>query len=168
MNNEKYTGNLNIDNLLQCPGMPSKERLEKGAVVCVECDQDIPCNPCEKACPNGAIPIGYPITNLPKLDEEKCNGCGICIAACPGLAIFKVHKNYTEKNALVGFPFEYYPLPDKGDEVPCANRAGDYVVMGKVFSVLNPKKFNGTPVITVEIPKEYCLEVRTICRKEVK
>jgi ferredoxin len=168
MSKEKDTGIPSKEELLSCPGMPSSERLEKGPVACVECVQDIPCDPCEKACPLGAIPIGYPITNLPELDEDKCTGCGLCIAACPGLAIFKVHKNYSEENSLVGFPYEYHPLPEKGDSVPCGNRTGDYIVMGKVQNVQNPKRFNGTPVITVEIPKEYCLEVRTIFRKEVK
>jgi len=139
--------------------------MEAGPVAFIECVQEIPCNPCEAACPFGAITVGEPITNLPVLHGDKCTGCGACIAPCPGLAIFKVHLRYTETTSLVEFPYEYGPLPDKGDSVPCGDRSGNYVTEGKVVSVRNPKAHDGTAVISVEIPQAYCLEVRTICRK---
>lgn len=164
----RYTGMPSLEELQNSPGTPSPERIEKGPVAFIECVQDIPCNPCEKACPFGAITVGNPITTLPRLDDEKCTGCGICIAKCPGLAIFRIHKNYSNNTALVEFPYEYYPLPEKGDKVPCGDRAGEFVAMGKVAAVKNPKAYDGTSVITVEIPKEYFLDVRTICRKEMK
>lgn len=96
------------------PGIPTPERLERDPVACIECVQCIPCNPCETACPQKAITVGTPITTLPWLDEDKCNGCGICITRCPGLAIFNLHKNYSDTTALVSFPYEYVPLPVKG------------------------------------------------------
>lgn len=162
----RVTGIPSGEELAMCPGIPSQERLEKGPVAYIECVQEIPCNPCEKACPFGAIHVGQPITNLPQIDVEKCTGCGMCLAQCPGLAIFKVYKNYSETTSLVEFPYEYLPLPEEGGVVPCGNRAGEYVTEGKVVRVKSPKINNGTTVITVEIAKEFCLEVRTICRKE--
>jgi len=161
----KFTGIPSEEELQSCPGVPCPERLEKGPVAFIECVQNIPCNPCEKACPFGAIQVGSPITNLPRLDEEKCTGCGLCIPQCPGMAIFKVHKNYTATTALVEFPYEYLPLPTEGMVVPCGNRAGEYLTDGKVQKIKKPKSYDGTTVITVEVPKEFCLEVRTICRK---
>lgn len=162
----KYTGIPSAEELRQSPGRPSQERMEKGPVAFIECVQLIPCNPCEKACPYGAISVGQPITNLPALDEDKCTGCGLCIAPCPGLAIFRVHLNYSETTSLVEFPYEYLPLPAKGDVVRAGNRAGEYITDGKVIRVRNPRANNGTPVVALEIPKEYCHDVRTICRKE--
>jgi Fe-S-cluster-containing hydrogenase component 2 len=162
----KYTGIPSEEELLASPGRPSRERMEKGPVAFIECVEDIPCNPCEEACPFGAITVGLPITNLPVLHGDQCTGCGLCIAQCPGLAIFKVHLNYTETTSLVEFPYEYCPLPEEGDTVPCGDRNGDYVTQGKVISVKNAKVNDGTAVVGVEIPKAYCLEVRTICRKE--
>ncbi|MFZ5754734.1 MAG: 4Fe-4S binding protein [Bacillota bacterium] len=162
----KFTGIPSEEELLSIPGRPGEERLEKGPVAFIECVQEIPCNPCEKACPFGAITVGQPITNLPALDADKCTGCGICIPSCPGLAIFKIHKNYTDTTALVEFPYEYYPLPREGENVFCGDRAGKFITQGKVVKVKNPKAYDGTSVITVEIPKAYCLEVRTICREE--
>lgn len=163
----KLTGIPSRDELEQSLGVPRIERMEKGPVAFIECVQNIPCNPCEKACPFGAITVGEPITNLPKLDEEKCTGCGVCLASCPGLAIFRVHLNYSDTTSLVEFPYEYYPLPEVGDIVPAGGRDGEYLADGKVNKVRNPKNNDHTPVITLEIPKEYCLKVRTICRKEL-
>ncbi len=164
----RYTGIPSEEELRASPGVPSPERLEQGPVAFIECVQEIPCNPCEEACPFGAITVGEPITNLPVLHGDKCTGCGVCIAQCPGLAIFKVHLRYTETTSLVEFPYEYCPLPRKGDRVPCGDRKGDYVADGLVVSVKNARGNDGTAVVAVEVPRACCLEVRTICRKEYR
>ncbi len=64
------------------------------------------------------------------------------------------------------FPTSTVRCPEEGDTVPCGDRKGDYVTEGRVISVKNAKVNDGTAVVGVEIPKAYCLEVRTICRKE--
>lgn len=157
-----YRGFPSEEELSQIPGVPSRERVKKGPVACIECVQEIPCNPCEEACPYGAITVGRPITNLPILDEDKCIGCGSCIAACPGLAIFVV--NGAKETAELSFPFEYYPLPNKGDRVDCVDREGNAVAKGKVLRMVKPPKYDATAVITVEIPAEYLETVRSIKR----
>ncbi len=148
------------------PGMPSKERLEEGPVVVIECAQEIPCNPCEAACHKEAIKIGDSITGLPRLDASKCGGCGLCIAACPGQAIFVVDMTYSETEATVQLPYEFLPLPQKGDIVNGLNRAGDRVCDAKVLKVINPKTFDRTAVITVAVPKAFGMEVRCISLKK--
>ena len=147
------------------PGMPSEARLEGRAVACIECRQEIPCNPCESACPHGAITVGTPITHLPVLDEEKCIGCGLCIARCPGLAIFCLHKHYSETTSLVSFPYEYLPLPQKGQIVRCVDRLGRFVTEGTVHSVKTAAAFDHTAIVTVEIPKQYLMDVRSMERE---
>ena len=88
----------------------------------------------------------------------------MCVAACPGLAIFLVDKSYSETEATVSFPFEYDPLPEPGAEVDALSRGGEYVCKGHVVKVMNPKKNDHTPVVTLAIPKEYADTVRTMRR----
>jgi Fe-S-cluster-containing hydrogenase component 2 len=154
-----------MDQLRACPGFARQNRFEMGPVAVIECVQEIPCNPCEKACPQGAIAVGQPITNLPSFNGEKCTGCGLCLARCPGLAIFLVHKNYTETTSTVEFPYEYLPLPSEGDTVPCGGRDGAFIADGRVLKVRKTKQSDGTSLVQVEIPKEYYNDIRTICKK---
>lgn len=54
---------------------------EKGSAVRNACKVGcITCYICEKKCPQNAIRIE---NNLPVIDIEKCNLCGICINVCP-------------------------------------------------------------------------------------
>jgi len=145
-------------------GWPAEERFGKGPVAILECVQEIPCNPCEDACPFGAIHVGSPITNIPTLAEDKCTGCGVCVAQCPGLAVFIVDKTYSQTEATVSFPFEYLPLPEKGDTVQAVNRASEFVCEAKVVKVAESKKQDHTPVVTIAIPKAFADTVRGIRR----
>lgn len=160
------TGYLEFDELNALQKLPDDDRYAKGPVALIECVQEIPCNPCEAACSFGAIHIGEPITNLPILDCEKCVGCGICVSRCPGLAIVVVDKTYSETTATVAFPFEYYPIPEVGEIRGAMNRKGEVLCPGKIVKVMNPASFDHTPVVTVEIPKEYADEVRTVERRK--
>lgn len=143
-------------------GIPSNDRFEKGPVAVIECKEEIPCNPCESACVFGAIKVGEPITNPPVLFEEKCTGCGRCIPKCPGMAIFLIHKNYTDKTSLIKFPYEYLPVPEKGGLVSCVNRNGEIISRGRIIDIKASKKDDGTKIIAMEIPKEYFNDVRGI------
>lgn len=159
-----YNGYPSLEEIKEANGWPSEERFKKGPVAVIECVQEIPCNPCENACPFHAINIGTPITVLPTLKQDVCTGCGLCVAQCSGLAIFIVDKSYSETTATVSFPFEYVPLPEKGGEVEAVNRASEFVCMGTVTKIVDTKKNDHTPVVTIEIPKEYADTVRSIKR----
>ena len=148
------------------PGIPSGEKRAKGPVACIECFQHIPCDPCEAACPHGAIRIGEEITSLPRLDEDKCVGCGLCVAKCPGLAIFIVDESRPGVSR-VSFPYEYLPLPSTGEEVSCVDRDGRAVARGTVVRVLAAPSFDHTAVVTVDAPAETAMEIRSIDRKSV-
>lgn len=158
------TGYLEYEELSAIQKLPDEDRFAKGPVAIIECVQEIPCNPCEASCPVGAIHVGEPITNLPTLHGEKCTGCGMCVSRCPGLAIVIVNKVYSDTTATVSFPFEYFPIPAVGEERNAMNRKGEILCKGKIVKVVNPVAFDHTPVVTVEIPKEFANEVRTIER----
>ena len=160
----RFTGIPSAEELRGASGIPSQERMKKGPVAVIECVQEIPCNPCENACPFGAIKIGDPITNLPVLDGEKCTGCGTCVAMCPGQAIFLVNEAYSETETEISFPFEYLPQPETGDVVDAVNRAGEVVCKGTVTKVKMPPSYKNTCVVTIAVPKQYAGEVRSMKR----
>ena len=164
----RKTGYLTKGELVNLNLYTSEERFNKGPVAIIECTEEIPCNPCEAACKFKAIKIGKPITNIPILDENLCIGCGLCIAKCPGLAIFVVDKTYSNKEGSISFPYEYLPLPVTGSIVEAVNREGKVVSSGKVLKVLSKKSFDRTPVVTIAIPKEKLDEVRGIKRLKSK
>ncbi|MBT9175806.1 MAG: hypothetical protein DDT20_00106 [Firmicutes bacterium] len=139
---------------------PGKERLASGAVAVLECFQRIPCNPCATCCPRKAIKAFHDINDLPIIDWEKCNGCAICVANCPGLAIFVIDENYSPTEALLKLPYEFVPLPRAGDEVKVLNRAGQEVGVGRVVRVQNPPSFDRTAVVHLAVLKELAREVR--------
>jgi len=160
-------GYLTVCELLNSNCYPYEERLDKGPVAIIECNEQIPCNPCEVACRFNAIKVGKPITNPPILDENLCTGCGECISRCPGLAIFVIDKTYSNKDGLVSFPYEYFPLPEKGSIVEAVDRKGETICNGEVVRVLNPKKYDRTPVVSIKVPKEKINEVRGIKRIQI-
>lgn len=159
-----YDGYPTMEEIKAANSWPTEERFAQGPVAIAECVQEIPCNPCEGACPFHAITVGEPITNTPQIDRGKCTGCGMCVAACSGLAIFVVDKTYSETEATISFPFEYLPLPEKGDTVDALSRGGEFVCKGTVVRVMNPVRNDHTPVITMAVPKEHIDEVRTMRR----
>jgi Fe-S-cluster-containing hydrogenase component 2 len=143
-------------------GSPDLANLQRGKVVVIECWQDIPCNPCESMCPQAAIQVGTPIVNTPVLAEERCTACGLCVAACPGLAIFLVDMTYSETEALVSLPHERRPRPKTGEQVTALDREGNAVCSARVVRVQESITFDRTEVVTVAVPKKQVMAVRDI------
>jgi Fe-S-cluster-containing hydrogenase component 2 len=142
--------------------LPSEERLKSGPVVVVECVESIPCNPCAYACPRKAITIDGELTDTPEVDFSKCNGCTLCIARCPGLAIFVVDRDYSKTEATVTLPYELLPRPEVGARVECLDREGKPVGKGKVVKMLDSTALNRCAVVTVAVPKKFWNTVRSI------
>lgn len=148
----KSTGVISLNDI----DMPSEERLKEGPVVVVECVENIPCNPCVDACPKDAITMST-IIDVPEIDFEECMGCGLCVMECPGLAIFIVDCSYSEERCKVTVPYEYLPVPEKGDKVYALNRKGEKVQKAEVTRVRKSGKTYG---ITMEVDRKNVWEVR--------
>ncbi|MDR3321878.1 MAG: 4Fe-4S dicluster domain-containing protein, partial [Synergistaceae bacterium] len=132
-----------------------------GGLVVVECPQRIPCNPCNTSCPTGAIMKFSDINDVPRIDYEKCTGCALCVARCPGLACFVVDLSLESGLALIKLPYEMLPVPEQGSVVKCLGRTGEFVCSGKITSITEPLK-NRTRVVHVEIPCDFANDVRAI------
>ena len=146
--------------------LPEPGRLKQGPVAVIECFQQIPCNPCAEACPRGAITMPGSISERPLFDEAKCNGCGLCVTRCPGLAIFVVDYNWSPVAALLKIPYEFAPLPASGEVVEAIDRAGKTVGAATVQRV--QQQANRTTVLWLAVEKTIAMDVRNIRqRKEV-
>ncbi len=145
--------------------IPSEARFMKGPVVIIECVQRIPCNPCVDSCPRGAIKINGSINNIPEVDFQLCNGCGVCISNCPGLAIFVIDKTYSEERATVSIPYEFLPLPEKGERVDLLDRSGKVCGKGEIVRIRNAKIQDRTPVVTIAVDKDLVMQVRFFKRR---
>lgn len=133
----------------------------KGIHPVMECTQNIPCNPCQDACPKKCIKIGENITSLPVVDETaECVGCGMCVASCSGQAIFLVNEDYEEGYATVTMPYEFLPLPQKGDKGVAYNRAGEEVCEAEVVEVRTAPVFDKTNLLTIKVPVDMAMKAR--------
>jgi len=160
--NSTITGYLSEEELKSGPGIPSQARRRKGPVVAIECLEDIPCNPCESSCNVDAIFVGEDITNLPHLDEDKCVACQTCVYICPGQAIFMIDESLPADRATVMMPYEYRPLPEKGDVVTALDRAGRELGTATVVKIRQTKKMDQTATVTIEVPREWSMLARGI------
>jgi len=160
------SGYLSEEELKNSPGVPSKARRREGPVAVIECIQDIPCNPCEASCKVGAISVGEDITNLPHLDEHKCIGCQTCVFVCPGQAIFVVDESLANGRARVTVPYEFLPLPGKGETVTVLDRSGKDLGDAPVTGVRKTEKMDETSLVTMEVPKEWSMRARALRLKQ--
>ena len=156
------TGYLNAKELEQGHGVPSEARRRKGAVAVLECLQDISCNPCESSCKVGAIEVGEDITNPPRLYEEKCVGCRTCVPICPGQAIFMIDESLPDGRATVELPYEYQPLPEKGETVEALGRGGEKIGEATVRTLRKTAKMDQTATVVIEVPREWSMTARAI------
>ena len=140
--------------------LPSPQRLARGPVAIIECFQEIPCDPCSAACQRGAILPFTDICQLPQVNHALCNGCSLCVVRCPGLAIFVVDLSQPGDRGEVRLPYEYLPLPVKGETAICLDRFGQPICEGVIVRTLRPRSFDRTALVTVNVPKAHALDVR--------
>jgi Fe-S-cluster-containing hydrogenase component 2 len=154
----RQLGYLPLEVIKKKIAMPSKERMEKGPVVIIECDEDIPCDPCVEGCKIKAI-VKESLTDAPIVDYEKCTGCALCVASCPGLAIFVVDYSREDK-ALVYIPYEMLPVPQEGDKGDALDRSGKRIGSAEVAKVR--KGTRGTTILGILVEKDLAMNVRSI------
>jgi ferredoxin len=127
----------------------------------IRCVQEIPCDPCREACPEGLISIPGSIIKLPEF-SGACLGCGECVTVCPGLAINLVINDYDPDGhkALLMLPFELglrrVPL---GAQVQTVDIEGRPVGQGTVVAVRERPEQDRRQLVLLEVPAAERLQV---------
>ena len=166
---EKTEEGIDVSMNLLTKGYVADEEIERfpgvthraGVHPVMECTQNIPCNPCQDACPKHCIKIGAHITSLPDVEENAtCVGCGLCVASCSGQAIFLVDETFEPGFATVTIPYEFLPLPEKGEKGLGLGRNGQPVCEAEVISVKSAKAFDHTNLLTIKVPADMAMKAR--------
>ena len=146
--------------VIEEPFKPSEERAFEKPFVLIDCLYGFACNPCEFACPHGAITKNSTST-VPHLDFEKCVGCMECVYQCPGLAIF----GYNLKKNWLFLPIEYEA--NEGEEVYLVDNNGKILGEGIIGKILKKKnKTNIARVQSVDLKGEDLMTVRGFIIKD--
>lgn len=145
------------DEIENYPGVTHKV----GIHPVMECTQNIPCNPCQDACPKGCISIGDNIVSLPAVVEDaECINCGMCVASCSGQAIFLVNEDCGDGMAEVTIPYEFLPLPEMGARGVALGRNGQEVCEAEIVRVKSIKAYDKTSLLTMKVPKSCAMKAR--------
>ncbi|MDR0196956.1 MAG: FAD-dependent oxidoreductase [Oscillospiraceae bacterium] len=153
-------GYIDENELSAFPGFRDCSALSETYPV-IECTQNIPCNPCQDVCPKGCIHVGNDITALPVLNPKaSCSACGMCVAACSGQAIFLVQPHYEPGYALVTIPYEFFPLPQKGDKGTALSRSGEALCPAQVVDVRDAKALDNTRLLSIKVPSSHLNRAR--------
>jgi glycine/D-amino acid oxidase-like deaminating enzyme/Fe-S-cluster-containing hydrogenase component 2/bacterioferritin-associated ferredoxin len=140
--------------VIEKPFVPTKERMFEKPFVQIDCLYGFACNPCEFACPHGAI-TKTSTSTVPKIDFSKCIGCMDCVYQCPGLAIF----GYNLKKDWLFLPIEYDV--EEGEEGYLVDNNGKVLGEGIIVKILRKSnKTNIARVQATDVTGEKLVEVR--------
>jgi glycine/D-amino acid oxidase-like deaminating enzyme/thioredoxin reductase/Fe-S-cluster-containing hydrogenase component 2 len=131
--------------VIEAPFQPTSERRQARPYVLIDCLYGFACNPCEFACPHGAI-TKTSTSTVPQIDFAKCIGCMDCVYQCPGLAIF----GYNEARKWLFLPVEFDV--EQGSEVFLVDNEGIVLGEGVIEKVL--RKPNKTHIARVKASSE--------------
>lgn len=140
--------------VIDSPYRPDAERSLEKPFVLIDCLYGFACNPCEFACPHGAITKNSTST-VPAIDFSKCIGCMECVYQCPGLAIF----GFNLKTNKLFLPVEFDI--SEGSEVFLVNNGGSKLGSGIIEKVLVKRnKTNIARIRNLNVEAEKLMEVR--------
>ena len=155
----KWLSPVDSKSLRAFSGVP-KVAQKKRLIASVECIEEIPCNICEKSCPESAIRAGKVPRKEMLLTENLCTGCGACIVACPSRSIVLMHEREDRSTSEIVFPAKLSRVLKAGDSVQLTNRRGEFLGSGRVQSVAGVEG-EAVRAVRVEVPTHLVWDARS-------
>ena len=76
-------------------------------MILIDCPERIACDVCAVVCDREVILIRQAVTNRPEVvNEGNCRNCGLCVAHCPGQAIFLMSDTGPDGQCRITLPYE--------------------------------------------------------------
>ena len=97
--------------------------------------------------------------------EVECINCGLCVSACPGQAIFLVNEDLEPGYGAVSLPYEFRPLPAKGEKGTALDRSGKPVCPAEIVDVKITAPYDRTPILTMKVPANMTGKARFFARE---
>lgn len=157
----KWTDKESKKILAQSEGVPkSAHRFRE--VASVECFEEIPCDLCQRVCPESAISQGR------VLFESDCTACGLCLKACPSQSIALVQDDDSQSTARLTLSWKGQKGWQVGDQATLLNRQGNALGSGRVSDIqLSTTDATGLvhQLVQVEVPHHLVWEARAIKKR---
>lgn len=108
----------------------------------------VSCEICNAVCPVGAIKIEYKGGQfLPRVDEEKCKGCGLCVKLCPGISIASLNlRKVARFEEFAGGCLKVYSAYSKDQNIRKNSTSGGLITQ-LIVKLLDDGKFEGAFVL---------------------
>lgn len=160
----KWASKENREQIKTFEGVP-KHAQKSRLVASIECIEDIPCDLCEKACPESAIKIervskeGKPSF----LIESDCTACGICLPACPSATPVMMHEQEERSFSQLVLPWRGKHEWKPGEFAILLNRRGEPLGQGRVVALLplpEGTEAHGTRLVQLDVPSHLIWEAR--------
>lgn len=173
----KWTHVEDLQKLKAFPGFPVNVQKFR-QVAAIECVEEIPCNLCEKACPEMAIQIHRKggkrsDKEVPPrfLVERDCTACGICLKACPSRIPLLMQEEPEKSLSKMTFPWSAHTKCEVGDFVVLLNRRGEVLGNARIVGFLETGESAEvasipssepaeTKLVQIEVPTHLVWEVR--------
>jgi len=112
-------------------------------------DLCVSCEICSAVCPKGAIAMEYRFGQfLPKIDDEKCTECGLCLELCPGIDIDPSGLRYKSisNDMFAGHCLESYTAYSNDSEIRRISASGG-LITSLVVELIKRKEFDAAFVL---------------------
>jgi Fe-S-cluster-containing hydrogenase component 2 len=129
----------------------------------IECPERIACDLCENICCRNVITVDGSSINTPRIAGlENCSACALCVAHCPGHAIFLVDNDWSADDAKITVPFELNGAPAAGTRVYAVDGSGARLGEVKVIRARSQKIYNKTTLLELAASKTFAGRIRGI------